>query len=374
VRGGSLQNPIHALVALLASMRHPNGTVAVSGFYDGVSPPRPEDAADAAAFPFDAAAEIETLGLRGHVTEPGFSILEQRWLRPTLELVGISGGYGGALSLSCARVLHSRRWPRPSSAFSAASRRSLPPPPALLSHTSTPNCQPQIFKPPKLSKPPQIPPKKTTLTGEGIKTIVPARAIAKVAARLVPGQSPAAVVAAITAHVAAHAPPAAAAAVRPLSFQADPWTSPRHTRGNAAAAKVLQEVMGSAPLYYRDGATIPALAFFQQELGVESTIFGFGGSPRRRPLVARPPPVARPAPLRAARSPARRSSSAASGPKQSHRRPLLPLLLLLLLLLREGWPVLPPLNAPPPATATRSCKCVKLPVCVGGISRGITHD
>jgi len=127
---------------------------------------------------------------------------------------------------------------------------------------------------------------------------VPARAVAKVAARLVPGQSPAAVVAAIAAHVAAHAPPAAEAAVRPLSFQADPWTSPRETPGNAAAAKVLQEVMGSSPLYYRDGATIPALAFFQQELGVESTIFGFGGfcfallclfCRRRRPLL---PPLA----------------------------------------------------------------------------------
>jgi hypothetical protein len=39
--------------------------------------------------------------------------------------------------------------------------------------------------------------------------------------------------------------------------------------------QVLEEVMGSKPLYLRGGATIPALAAFQAKLGVETTMFAF---------------------------------------------------------------------------------------------------
>lgn len=52
--------------------------------------------------------------------------------------------------------------------------------------------------------------------------------------------------------------------------------SPKDTRGNQLAAKVLQRVFGKAPVFYRDGGTIPALAYFQSILGVDTTGFGFG--------------------------------------------------------------------------------------------------
>lgn len=52
--------------------------------------------------------------------------------------------------------------------------------------------------------------------------------------------------------------------------------SPKHTRGNQLAAKVLERVFHKAPVFYRDGGTIPALAYFQSILGVDTTGFGFG--------------------------------------------------------------------------------------------------
>ena len=40
--------------------------------------------------------------------------------------------------------------------------------------------------------------------------------------------------------------------------------------------QVLEEVMGKATLYYREGGTIPAMALLQKQLGVDMTMFAFG--------------------------------------------------------------------------------------------------
>lgn len=50
----------------------------------------------------------------------------------------------------------------------------------------------------------------------------------------------------------------------------------KDTPGNKLAAKVLEKVFHKAPVFYRDGGTIPALAYFQSILGVNTTGFGFG--------------------------------------------------------------------------------------------------
>lgn len=52
--------------------------------------------------------------------------------------------------------------------------------------------------------------------------------------------------------------------------------SPKDTPGNKISARVLERVFNKAPVYYRDGGTIPALAYFQSILGVDTTGFGFG--------------------------------------------------------------------------------------------------
>lgn len=52
--------------------------------------------------------------------------------------------------------------------------------------------------------------------------------------------------------------------------------SPKDTLGNQLSAKVLKKVFNKTPVFYRDGGTIPALAYFQSILGVHTTGFGFG--------------------------------------------------------------------------------------------------
>ncbi len=94
--GGMVQNPIHALVQILDSMRSPDGRILVEGFYDDVVPLTQEDRAAIAAVPFDAEANLAQLGIDTFVNEPGYTPIESNWARPTLELNGIWGGFQGA--------------------------------------------------------------------------------------------------------------------------------------------------------------------------------------------------------------------------------------------------------------------------------------
>jgi len=94
--GGIVVNPIEALARMIATLRDGAGKVAVAGFYDGVRELGGEGRAEIAALPFDAAKEARALGvdeLAGG--ERDRLPLERMWLRPTLELNGIYGGYQG---------------------------------------------------------------------------------------------------------------------------------------------------------------------------------------------------------------------------------------------------------------------------------------
>lgn len=112
--------------------------------------------------------------------------------------------------------------------------------------------------------------------GEGVKTIVPRKAFVKLAARLVPDQTPGEIEALLEAHVADHLPRACNASIKLLGFKAHPYSQPKESMPNRAAAKVLTALMGNPPKYVRSGATIPALAAFQQHLGINTTVFAFG--------------------------------------------------------------------------------------------------
>lgn len=108
-----------------------------------------------------------------------------------------------------------------------------------------------------------------------MKTIVPAAATAKLAARLVPDQDPAAVFEAVAAHLRSHAPPACNLTVRDVGFSAMPYVVDRGSRWVRAAARVLETLAGVAPVYDRSGATIPALAAFRRHLGIDTVSFAF---------------------------------------------------------------------------------------------------
>jgi len=90
--GGTVANPLHVLSEILASLHHPDGTVAVNGFYDGILPLSAERRREIATIPFDETEYITELGLSKAHGEAGFTTLERLWERPTLEVNGVRGG------------------------------------------------------------------------------------------------------------------------------------------------------------------------------------------------------------------------------------------------------------------------------------------
>lgn len=93
--GGAINNPAHALVQILASMRSPEGKILVDGFYETVRPLTAEDRAQIATVPHDDEEFLDKVGLDAGYGEPGYNTLERIWARPTLEVNGIWSGFQG---------------------------------------------------------------------------------------------------------------------------------------------------------------------------------------------------------------------------------------------------------------------------------------
>jgi acetylornithine deacetylase/succinyl-diaminopimelate desuccinylase-like protein len=94
--GGSVANPLQAMARLVASLHDEQGRVAVEGFYDDVREPDQATRAELRALPFAEAAYLEAIGALPGGGEAGYALLERQWLRPTLEVNGLWGGYQGA--------------------------------------------------------------------------------------------------------------------------------------------------------------------------------------------------------------------------------------------------------------------------------------
>ncbi len=97
VFGGAVQNPVEALARMLASLKDPaTGRVTVPGFYDEVVAPTAAEREGYASLPFsDDDFRAAAGGISETVGEEGWTVLERRWVRPTLEVNGIWGGYQG---------------------------------------------------------------------------------------------------------------------------------------------------------------------------------------------------------------------------------------------------------------------------------------
>jgi acetylornithine deacetylase/succinyl-diaminopimelate desuccinylase-like protein len=93
--GGPALNPLHALASILAALHDATGRVAIDGFYEGVGAPSPAQLEQWRALGFDDSAFLGEIGLSAPAGETGRSVLEQLWARPTAEINGIVGGYGG---------------------------------------------------------------------------------------------------------------------------------------------------------------------------------------------------------------------------------------------------------------------------------------
>jgi acetylornithine deacetylase/succinyl-diaminopimelate desuccinylase-like protein len=93
--GGPALNPMRTLSEILAALHDERGGVAIPGFYDDVRNPSPSELEVWRGLGFDAGGFLGAVGLSTPAGERGFSVLEQLWSRPTAEINGIVGGYGG---------------------------------------------------------------------------------------------------------------------------------------------------------------------------------------------------------------------------------------------------------------------------------------
>jgi len=93
--GGVVENPANALARIIASLKGPDGRILIPGFYDEVVPLTDADRAAFAALPFDDAAHAATIEVPALVGEVGYTVLERRGGRPSLDVNGIWGGFQG---------------------------------------------------------------------------------------------------------------------------------------------------------------------------------------------------------------------------------------------------------------------------------------
>ena len=204
--GGTVQNPIHALARLIASMRDDRGGITVEGFYDQVVTPSAADREQIAQIPHDDAEYARGLDVDQLFGEPDYSTLERAWCRPTLEVNGTWGGF----------------------------------------------------------------------TDDGVKTVLPAEAHAKITCRLVPDQQPGVIAQCLARHVDRHVPPGVKATTTISESGARPYLVPSDHPGNQAAGDVLSELYGRPPYFTRSGGTLPICSVLLEQLDVHTVIFAFG--------------------------------------------------------------------------------------------------
>jgi acetylornithine deacetylase/succinyl-diaminopimelate desuccinylase-like protein len=111
--------------------------------------------------------------------------------------------------------------------------------------------------------------------GAGAKTVIPAKATAKVSMRLVPGMTPAKAFALYKSYVEKIAPRGVDVEVR-LIHQGDPCLVPTDNRFTRAATRALREVWGRDTVFIRSGGSIPIVGDFARHLGLPSVMMGFG--------------------------------------------------------------------------------------------------
>jgi acetylornithine deacetylase/succinyl-diaminopimelate desuccinylase-like protein len=202
--GGSVENPANALAQIIAALKGPDGRVRVPGFYDDVLELTEAEHAAIAELPFDEERFRVDTGVTALVGETGYSTLERRSTRPTLDVNGIWGGFQGS----------------------------------------------------------------------GSKTIIPAHAHAKVSCRLVADQDPHDIFAKLDAFVTDIAPPGVTVTVQDLGG-GRPSRTPIDHPVTQAAARALERVFGRAPLFTREGGSIPVTAEFASILGLPVVLLGF---------------------------------------------------------------------------------------------------
>jgi acetylornithine deacetylase/succinyl-diaminopimelate desuccinylase-like protein len=110
--------------------------------------------------------------------------------------------------------------------------------------------------------------------GEGAKTIIPAHAHAKISCRLVSNQDPERVFELVSAYIAEVAPKTIRYEIQRLG-DGRPSLTPIDFPPTQAAARAIEATFGTAPLYIREGGSVPVCASFESILGLSVVLLGF---------------------------------------------------------------------------------------------------
>ncbi len=112
-------------------------------------------------------------------------------------------------------------------------------------------------------------------TGAGAKTVIPARATAKVSMRMVPNQDPEKIIAAYKKFVAENTPAGIQTEVRVLSWGPAIIVNPDHPAIHVAA-QAFRDILGKETVFIRSGGSIPIVGDFAKHLGIPTILMGFG--------------------------------------------------------------------------------------------------
>ena len=202
--GGAVQNTVHALVELLASLHNEKGQITVDGFYEKVRELTADEIATFNELSNDEALKKQ-LAVDALFGEEGFSSTARLWARPTLEINGVYGGF----------------------------------------------------------------------QGEGVKTVIPNEAHAKISCRLVPDQDPKDIAEKIERHLNKHLPVGVTLNIQ-MFDQAKPFLTPYDHPAIQAAGVALEKAYGQPVTYTRMGGSIPVVETFNTLLHLPAVLMGFG--------------------------------------------------------------------------------------------------
>ena len=202
--GNAARNPNQVLAEIIASLRAPDGSVTLPGFYDDVAEISPELRAQWDGLGFDEKAFLGEAGLSLKAGEQNRSVLEMLWSRPTCEINGMIGGY----------------------------------------------------------------------TGDGFKTVIPAKASAKISFRLVSNMDPAKIRAAFRKHVEERVP--ADCSVKFTPHGGSPAiTVPADGKYLQQALTALSGEWDKPAVITGAGGSIPVAGDFKKILGLDTLLIGF---------------------------------------------------------------------------------------------------
>jgi acetylornithine deacetylase/succinyl-diaminopimelate desuccinylase-like protein len=206
VYGGAAPNPFVALSQIIAALKDRDGRILIPGIYEKIAAPSDDELRAWRSLPFDEGQYLQNeIGARSLTGEPGYSVLERTWARPSLDVHGMPGGF----------------------------------------------------------------------TGAGAKTVIPARALAKISLRLVPEMQPQEVFEQFKNFVEEIQPTGVRVQVR-LIHSGDPIVIGTGNPYIQAATRALHQVFGKDTVFIRSGGSIPIVGDFERYLKIPTVMMGFG--------------------------------------------------------------------------------------------------